>query len=616
MKFLSTLLGVFVTLMMLTSAFATSEYSHEVVKYVQGGARPGGNGSKKRPFSSLADAEQHNWDVLFVLSSPFDLDGGITLKPGQKLIGEEDPTGIAVSPTQPTIINTGTTNGGNGVVVTGDATIKNIFFNNTNKNGIDTTQAENLTVQNVRITGFNQNPVLFSSFGIGGFEQKSGVTRLENVIISNPSGKGFSGIFESLSANGIHRKFLICNCEFTQLHEGIFIQVANPDTTSTLKIENSYFHDFFANGIGIFGLLFNNSQQTMLLKNSTFYNVGVGNGATIFVEPQQTSQLELKIDSSSFEEILIPNTAQGVIVDSFNNSSTTISVEHSTFTNMPAIEPASFDASSIKMEVEDSTFNNTPFAIEPASFDASSIDTLVKCSIGNNVTNFFTPLLFAGQQTNKLCGNTVSGGTFYTTNTGSSSAVELSTLEGNVFSGSIGFLVESPPAGVAWKLLEINAEHNCFNGGNAAGSIGFDVQSGNHGSIAIRAHENSFAGFVSDITDGGSSASYLVSKNFWGTPTKTCTSTSMCGQYQLCENNLCLGPTTNLTIPGFTGFIDASKPLSTSINCPSSCSPSQSGTQTPLPQTIKLSAEEMREMLEKKKAFPAQYQPTEAVQIP
>ncbi len=615
MKLSSKSLVLLLAFTVLAPVLAKSENGHEVVKYVQGGATPGGNGSKKRPFSTLADAEQHSWDVLFVLSSPLDLDGGITLKPGQKLVGEEDPTGIAVSPTQPTIINTGTTNGGNGVVVTGDATIKNIFINDTNNSGINTDQAENLTVQNVRITGFNQNPALRSS-GISGFEQKSGKTHLERVIISNSSGRGIEGIQESLSSNGIHRKLSLCNCEFTQLHRGVFTQLVNPDTSSIVVIENSYFHDFFANGNGIESVHLNNSQQTMLVKNSIFHNVGVGNGNALLLLPQQNSQLKLKVDSCSFEETLTPNLVDGVIVQSSESSTSTTCVINSTFNNTNyAIQPVSSGTSSNKTVVEYSTFNNTPFAIQPNSNDTSFTETIVTCSLGNNVGDFFNPFLSGGQQKNNICGNTVTGGTFYKTGTDGATA-EQSFIEGNIFNGSTGFLVQSSPAGIAWKLLEINANHNCFNGGNATGSIAFNVQSGNRGSIAIRAHENSFAGFLSDITDGGSSASYLVSKNFWGTPTVACTSTSMCGKYQVCENGFCFGPTTNLTIPGFTGFIDASNPLSTSINCPSSCCPSQSGTLTSLPQTIKLSAEEMRKMLEKKKAVPAHYQPTETVQIP
>ncbi len=583
MKFLSKSLGLLLALTLFAPTLATSEKCHEeeVVKYIQGGARPGGNGSKKHPFASLADAESATWDVLIVLSSPFDLDGGITLKPGQKLIGDEDPTGI-VSTTQPTITNTGTTHGGNGVVVTGDATIKNIFFNFTSSGGINTNQAKNLMVQNVRITGFNQNPSLGSSTGIGGLEQNSGETRLENVIISNPSGKGLAGISEKLVANGIHRKLSLCDCEFSQLPVGIDIQLVNPDTSSSVVIENSYFHDFAANGEGIQSFLFsNNSRQTMLVKGSTFYNVGRGGGNAIALLPHQNSQLELKVDSCSFQEILVPNTADGVLVDSFNNSTATICIANSTFTNIG-------------------------FAIMPTSENSSSIKTTVEKSIGNNVGSFFIPQVLGGQQMNKLCGNTVTGNIFYDTSTGGPT-VEQSFIEGNVFNGSTGFLIQSPFAGAAWKLLEISAKDNCFNGGNAPGSIGFKVQSGNSGAIVIKAHENTFAGFKSDITDGGSSANYLVSKNFWGTPTVACTSTSMCGKYQVCENSFCFGPT--VTTVG-TGFIDASNPLLSSITCPTNCFDSKLGTSTPS-QTSKFSAEEMLEMIEKKGAkIKARYQQT------
>jgi hypothetical protein len=47
-----------------------------------------------------------HWDILLILSSSTSLNGGITLKDDQKLIGEENLTDIALSPTQPTITNT------------------------------------------------------------------------------------------------------------------------------------------------------------------------------------------------------------------------------------------------------------------------------------------------------------------------------------------------------------------------------------------------------------------------------------------------------------------------------------------------------------------------------
>ncbi len=71
MKFLVKSLGLLLTLTVLAPALAKSEKCHdkeEIVKYVQGGAAPGGNGSRKHPFALLADAQSASWDVLIVLS--------------------------------------------------------------------------------------------------------------------------------------------------------------------------------------------------------------------------------------------------------------------------------------------------------------------------------------------------------------------------------------------------------------------------------------------------------------------------------------------------------------------------------------------------------------------
>ncbi len=80
--------------MILAPALAKSDKhcNEDIVKYVQANAAPNGNGSKKHPFSSLAAAALATWDVLIVLPSVQALEGGITLKPGQEIIGSCDPT--------------------------------------------------------------------------------------------------------------------------------------------------------------------------------------------------------------------------------------------------------------------------------------------------------------------------------------------------------------------------------------------------------------------------------------------------------------------------------------------------------------------------------------------
>ena len=57
--------------------------------YVSADARPDGDGSRRRPFRSLPDVEAASaaGDTIYLLSSDSVLDGGIRLKPGQRLIG-------------------------------------------------------------------------------------------------------------------------------------------------------------------------------------------------------------------------------------------------------------------------------------------------------------------------------------------------------------------------------------------------------------------------------------------------------------------------------------------------------------------------------------------------
>ena len=64
--------------------------------YVKAGAPDGGDGTKKKPFNSLADVETNSLpgDKITVLFSGMVLDGGIALKEGQHLQGKKGPGGV------------------------------------------------------------------------------------------------------------------------------------------------------------------------------------------------------------------------------------------------------------------------------------------------------------------------------------------------------------------------------------------------------------------------------------------------------------------------------------------------------------------------------------------
>ncbi len=543
MKLVSKSLVLLISLMILAPALAKSDKhcNEEVVKYVQANAAPNGNGSKKHPFSSLAAAALATWDVLIVLPSVQALEGGITLKPGQEIIGSCDPTGdISVSPQQATITTFSTTPNPVGITATGNNVIKNIYFKNTWSSAINYDNAVNLTVQDCLITGHNQGNVKvpagpFAGSLVGGIQgqcSQSGEALIEHVIIrNNHAGPGI----QDFPVNPAHRELIVCKCEFAQLNaNGITSEPIGGTTTgfSSVVVRDSYFHDFV--GSGGFGFLCepqNGSVQTVLIKDSAFSNINTFNiqGNPIYdtTNTAPAPELKIEIDTCSFE-------------------------------------------------------NGTSVAIDITNKGALKSKLFVENSVSNNMSTFFVSRLLGGVQQNRLCGNTATGGTFYEAKSENPQSVERTELIRNCFTGPIGIKLDPTQP---WTLLDITAECNCFFG-TGTGSILFDTitSSPTPGAFngLIKAHNNTFSGFATDIQDNGSGVNYLVSKNFWGTPTNTtpCSSTSPCPPYQTCEHGSCLGPIVPNPFLG-KGSIDARDPLTASIKCPCNCSFSTSGTPAP-----------------------------------
>lgn len=259
--------GLLVLTLSCQIAFAEGrDNKHEKVRYVQGGACAPGRGTKKHPYISLDQAYQHTteWDVLVVLSSTTPLDGGITLNDGQKLIGEENPTTVGLSPTQPTITNTTLNNGGNGAVVNGNVVIENIHFSNLDGSGIQYNNAQDLTIKNVLITDYRVA-------GLRGVCTNSGVTDIRNLIIRDNGG---TAIEEELLAPGIHRELSICTSNLS-LTGGVRVFIDNPDNISLVSIKDSY----FALRNSGFGIAFiNRGRLSALIKDSSFhdtFNTGI-----------------------------------------------------------------------------------------------------------------------------------------------------------------------------------------------------------------------------------------------------------------------------------------------------------------------------------------------------
>ena len=133
--------------------------------YVRKKVKPNGKGplgSKKNPYTSLADAEadQSEWDVLFVMQSPANLgplDGGIALLAGQKLLGlGPDPTIANKNSARAMITNTDPTKyDGIAVVAAPGTQISGIHIDESENSAITLTSGNGITISNVLITGHN-----------------------------------------------------------------------------------------------------------------------------------------------------------------------------------------------------------------------------------------------------------------------------------------------------------------------------------------------------------------------------------------------------------------------------------------------------------------------------
>ena len=257
------------------------------VKFVK--AKPGiprGNGSKKCPWTTLSQAQEDTtWKTLVVLHSDFPLDGGLSMRPGTQLLGKSNKCGQ-----KPIITNTTPSEEdsvGNGVFASGSVCIKNIWFKDTQKSGIQVKVSDkartNLSICDVLITGHNQSNSIFYTEGIveptfvppPGISQNfnvpfngilivcngSGNTKIKNVTIKeNFTGGGFN----SLVYGGAKRNSSLKKLVFTKLQNstpasagiinnvsGVAFTSDGANTVVNAKVTCSKFTDVITNVVGL-----------------------------------------------------------------------------------------------------------------------------------------------------------------------------------------------------------------------------------------------------------------------------------------------------------------------------------------------------------------------------
>jgi hypothetical protein len=129
---------------------------------VSASAAPGGDGSERAPFNSMEAVEKASapGDEIAVLPSPLTvppLDGGIALKPRQKLIGRGPSVNdTAALPQAPRITNSvAARNSGDAVVLADSVEVSNLVIVDSYRGGIYGLNVSEVNVHDNNLSGTN-----------------------------------------------------------------------------------------------------------------------------------------------------------------------------------------------------------------------------------------------------------------------------------------------------------------------------------------------------------------------------------------------------------------------------------------------------------------------------
>jgi len=514
--------------------------------YVKADAPPGGNGKKKNPYNTLAQAQADTtWKTLVVLYSTVPLTGGITMPPGTTIYGDDGNY-----PAKPLLTNpTSATNGGNCIVASGGSLcVQNLEFDNVWASAVEFSNAQNITVVECDVHGYNQGEVIvplkgqdqeikyIPAAGIHGQCQNSGTTIVCNVSIhDNHTGDGFLEVayntaIRQVSINRSDIRQLVNvfpNLPLTNTSiKGISVVVTSPNAVHNVAVVNTNIQDFAPDGVSTRGENFskhaifadsNNGGQTSLLVN----NCTISN---IF---QDTPTVGTPWIYAGTHPVV------GSTVATIAASKK--SVMNLTVTNCDFTAPAANGG-----DVMVATLTCNCNGIVTSTFKANTITNvflgfisfskgIAKDTIavtGNNAVCLGAFCVAVSEQ-DYICNVPGAMNTTYTITANNFQG-------GNVF-GGMGIVPHWSANGIGfgvskWASLNITAKGNCFDGsggnlGFNAGIFGLDLfgygtAANTLGNIKFIASANNIVNYTYCVFDAlgsqGLRVQYLIKGNFWG----------------------------------------------------------------------------------------------------
>jgi hypothetical protein len=316
------------------------------VLYVSATAAPGGNGSARAPFNSLAavEAASNAGDTIIVLPAPLTvppLDGGIALKPYQKLIGAGPRVVNQALGSAPIITNSsGANNSGDAVELSLGNTVENLRIINSYRGGIYGLDVGSASLVGNDLTGTNVSctagfliyfPLSFNFIGPNGWaaimvDTDAGTTSL--LIASNSVHDGTCN--DGIDVRAFGTASVTAQIDYndvTRLAQGprplisLLALGLQARDSAQLSVDSAYNSETYIGSPGADGEgLFTNQTGGSIVWNidhNTFAH-GIGgpstNGGEFFIGQGTDVTLDVHISNSSFED------DQGDMLESVNEA--------------------------------------------------------------------------------------------------------------------------------------------------------------------------------------------------------------------------------------------------------------------------------------------------------